>query len=77
MATLEEIGAKTIGDLLAKTLAEAGIDEALGFEIVMKNGGTHTILSEDNPILAQPASEVSSLKIKQSAEAGSVGRRGH
>lgn len=68
--TLEQIGAETIGSLLKKTLADAGVSEAVGFEVVLRNGGTHTILSDSNPILNSPASEVSSVKIKQSADAG-------
>lgn len=68
--TLEEIGAQTIGDLLRKTLEEAGVGEAVGFEIVMKNGGTHTVLSDSNPVLNESADQVASVKIKQSAEGG-------
>lgn len=68
--TLAQIGAETIGKVLRDALETAGVSEAVGFSIVLKNGATHEVLSDSNPVLNEPASEMSSFKIKQSAEGG-------
>lgn len=69
---LLDVAQKTIRDEVAKTLQGLGISEAVGFEITLKNGGTHQILSNDNPLLNRPASEVSRISVKQSAQAGGL-----
>src|SRR5258705_297106 len=66
--TLAQIGAETIGTVLRNALSAAGVDEAVGFSIVLKNGATHEILSDTHPALDEPATEMQSFKIKQSAE---------
>jgi hypothetical protein len=69
---LVEAGKRTIADAVAQTLREKGISEAVGFDIVLKNGERITISSDSNPNLQRPASEVESINVRQSAKAGLV-----
>lgn len=74
---LLDVAQKTIRDAVAETLQGLGISEAVGFEITLKNGGTHQILSTENPLLNSPASDIAvdaagrpRVSVKQSAQAG-------
>lgn len=69
---VEAIGAKLIRDLVREALSEAGLSEAVGFEIKLQNGGTATVSSADNPILSRPAEEAVSVTPKTTATAGQV-----
>lgn len=68
---LVEAGKVTLRNLIAETLRKAGITEAIGFEVKLKNGEEFTILSENSPRMATSASEVESVRPRQSARAGS------
>jgi hypothetical protein len=68
---LVEAGKATLSGLIRKTLTDAGITEAVGFEVKLKNGEEFTILSESNPRMSTPAAEVASVTPRQSARAGS------
>lgn len=70
--TLVEAGKNTIRDLIAKTLRDAGVEDAVGFELKLVNGETITINSDRNPALDRPASDVArdGVAIRQSARAG-------
>lgn len=66
-----EAGKVTLRNKIAQVLRESGLTEAVGFEVKLKNGEEFTILSESNPRMATPASEVASVTPRQSARAGS------
>lgn len=67
---LVQAGVRTVRDAIRDALKAKGISEAVGFELTLKNGENITILSEDNPNMDRPASEVQSVAVKQSARAG-------
>lgn len=67
---LVEAGKNTLRQKIAQTLREAGITEAVGFEVKLKNGEEFTILSDSNPRMSTPAAEVASVRPRQSARAG-------
>lgn len=67
---LVEAGKNTIREKIAQTLRDAGIEEAVGFEVKLLNGETISITSDRNPALDRPASDVAEVSVKQSARAG-------
>lgn len=67
---LQEIGARTVRDLLKQTLQQAGLAEAVGFELKLTNGSQVTVSSDSNPVLNEPADTVADVKVRQSARAG-------
>jgi len=66
----ESLGSRVIRDIVREALNEAGISNAVAFEIRLQNGGTVTVSSADNPILDRPAEEAVSVTAKQTAAAG-------
>lgn len=68
--TLVEAGKKVLRDGIREFLSSKGLTEAVGFEVTLKNGEQFTVLSDENPRMATPMSEVKSIDAKQSAKAG-------
>lgn len=65
---------RTLRHEIDSLLTSRGIKSAVGFEVVTKAGDQFTVLSQTNPHLDMPASEIETLQVKQSARAGgSVG----
>lgn len=69
-AQLIEAGKRTIRDVVQKALVDAGIEEAVGFELKLVNGETISITSDSNPALNRPAEDVQEVNVRQSAKAG-------
>ena len=67
---LVEAGQKILRDGVREYLASKGLTEAVGFVITLKNGEEFTILSDENPRMSTPMSEVAGIDVKQSAKAG-------
>lgn len=59
-------------DLLAKTLAENGIAEAVGAEITLKDGQKFMILTDEHPALTKDyePEEIRSITPKTTGEGG-------
>lgn len=68
---LVEAGKATLRDKIAQVLRDSGITEAVGFEVKLTNGEEFTIVSESNPRMSTPATEVASVRPRPSARAGS------
>lgn len=71
-AALVEAGKKVLRDGIREFLASKGLSEAVGFEVTLKNGENFTVLSDENPRMHTPMSEVQSIDVKQSAKAGAL-----
>lgn len=69
---LVEAGQKVLRDGVKEYLASKGLTEAVGFVITLKNGEEFTILSDENPRMSTPMSEVENIDVKQSAKAGGL-----
>ena len=69
---LVEAGKKVLRDGVREFLASKGLTEAVGFEITLKNGEQFTILSDENPRMSTPMSEVQDIQPRQSAKAGGL-----
>jgi len=69
---LVDKGKQTIRDVVASALRNAGVEDAVGFELKLVNGETISITSDSNPNLDRPAAEVApgGVNIRQSARAG-------
>ncbi len=64
----------TVAEWIKQKMVEMGISELVAAEIVLKNGATHTLLGEDDPISKTPMAEVASISFRQSAKAaGTIG----
>lgn len=69
MAVTQE-GQRTARDLLLEGMTEQGISEVPCVEFIFNDGQLANVLTDQHPSLNRPASDVSSMKFKSSAEAG-------
>lgn len=63
-------GQRTARDLLIEGMTTQGIAEVPCVEFVFTDGSLANVLTDNHPSLSRPATEVSSMKFKSSAEAG-------
>jgi hypothetical protein len=68
--TLE--GQRTARDLLIEGMSTQGLEEVPCVEFTFNDGAVVDVMTDSNPSLRRPASDVRSMKFKSSAEAGSV-----
>ena len=61
---------RRIRDLMIEGMNTQGISEAPCVEFVLQDGAIVEVVSDTHPVLDRPASDVSSMKFKQSAEGG-------
>lgn len=63
-------GQRTARDLLIEGMTTQGISEVPCVEFQFNDGAVVNVLTDQHPSLSRPASDVSSMKFKSSAEAG-------
>lgn len=61
---------RTARDLLIEGMATQGLEEVPCVEFQFTDGAVANVLTDSHPSLNRPATDVSSMKFKSSAEAG-------
>lgn len=60
----------TLREKVDELLQKAGVSHATGAKVVLVNGETVIVASDNHPVLDRPMEEVSDVKLTRTAEGG-------